>query len=221
MRKKFWRGRGRLPNRMHSHKEERILEYLAMMAVKYKIDSNEFFNCIVKAWNKGESGCKQLKVRCRKRMRDSAIFIFTAGYEVLAQFPISTRILKGENDLKNYMDNVCVKAPSVEGAANLKIKDLHARMKKVSLKARVLKVPERNMVYTRFGAEAYVANVLIGDETGRIRIALWNLQIDKVSEGDLIRIENCRVASFRGERQLRIGKHGKITVVKNAEYLSN
>ena len=88
-------------------------------------------------------------------------------------------------------------------------------MKKVSLKAMVLEVPERNRVYTRFGAEAYVANVLLGDETGRIRIAVWNLQIDKVSEGDIVMIENCRVASFRGERQLRIGKHGKITVVKN------
>ena len=62
-------------------------------------------------------------------------------------------------------------------------------MKKVSLKAMVLKVPERNMVYTRFGAEAYVANVLLGDETGRIRIALWNLRIDKVSEGDIVMIE--------------------------------
>jgi replication factor A1 len=215
MRKKFWRGGGRLPKSMHSHKDERILDYLAVMAVKYKIDSNKFFNCIVEAWNKGESGCGQVKVRCRKRMRDSAIFIFTVGCEVLAQFPISTKILNGKNDLKNYVDTVCIKAPQVEEAANLKIKDLQAGMKKVSLKARVLKVPERNMVFTRFGAEAYVANVLIGDETGRIRIALWNLQIDKVSEGDLIMIENCRVASFRGERQLRIGKHGKITVVKN------
>ena len=215
MRKKFRRGRGRLPKRMHSHKDEGILGYLAVMAVKYKIDSNKFFNCIVEAWNKGESVCNQLKVRCRKRMRDSAVFIFTAGYEVLAQFPISNGILKGKNELENYMDTVCFKAPSVEESANLKIRDLHVGMKKVSLKAMVLEVPERNMVYTRFGAEAYVANVLIGDETGRIRIALWNLQIDKVSEGDIVMIENCRVASFRGERQLRIGKHGKITVVKN------
>lgn len=217
MQKKNWRGRGRLPKSMHSHKDEKILEYLAMIVVKYKIDPDEFFSCIVKAWNKGETGCNQVKVICRKRMRDSAIFLFTADSEVLAQFPISTRILKGENDLKNYMDAICVKAPQVEEAVNLKIKDLHAGMKNVSLKARVLKVPERNRVYTRFGAEAYVANVLIGDETGRIRIALWNLQIDSVSEGDLIMIENCRVASFRGEHQLRIGKHGKITVVKDAE----
>ena len=215
MRKKFRRGRGRLPKRMHSHKDEGILGYLAVMAVKYKIDSNKFFNCIVEAWNKGESVCNQLKVRCRKRMRDSAVFIFTAGYEVLAQFPISNGILKGKNELENYMDMVCFKAPSVEESANLKIRDLHVGMKKVSLKVMVLEVPEQNMVYTRFGAEAYVANVLIGDETGRIRIALWNLQINKVSEGDIVMIENCRVASFRGERQLRIGKHGKITVVKN------
>ena len=218
MRKKFWRSRGRLPKSMHSHREDRILEYLAMMAVKYMVDPDEFFICIVKAWNKGESVCSQVKVRCRKRMKDSAIFIFTADREVLAQFPISTRILNGENELKNYVDNVYVKAPRVAEAANLKIKDLKAGMKRVSLKARVLEVPERNMVYTRFGVEAYVSNVLIGDETDRIRIALWNQQIDEVSEGDLIMIENCRVASFRGERQLRIGK---IKVIKNSASLSN
>jgi len=212
---------GRLPKRMHSHKDEGILGYLAMMAVKYMVDPKEFFSCIVEAWNKGESVCNQLKVRCRKRMRDSAVFIFTADREVLAQFPISTRILNGKNELKNYVDNVYVKAPRVAEAANLKIKDLKAGMKRVSLKARVLEVPERNMVYTRFGAEAYVSNVLIGDETDRIRIALWNQQIDEVSEGDLIMIENCRVASFRGERQLRIGKNGKIKVIKNSASLSN
>ena len=216
MQKKFWRGRGRLPKSIHTHRDDRILGYLAVMAVKYKIDSDEFFSCIVEAWNKGESVCSQVKVRCRKRMRDSAIFIFTAGCEVLAQFPISNGILNGKNELENYMDATRIKAPSVREAANLKIKDLQAGMKKVSLKARVLEVPERNRVYTRFGGEAYVSNVLLGDETGRIRMALWNLQIDKVSEGDIIMIENCRVASFRGERQLRIGKHGKITVVKNA-----
>jgi len=66
-----------------------------------------------------------------------------------------------------------------------------------------------------------VSNVLMDDETGRIRIALWNQQIGEVSEGDTVMIENCRVASFRGERQLRIGKNGKIKVVKNVKCPSN
>ncbi|MCW4020770.1 MAG: hypothetical protein NWF14_06045 [Candidatus Bathyarchaeota archaeon] len=221
MQKKFWRGRGRLPNSMHSHKDERILGYLAMMAVKYKIDSNKFFDCIVKAWNQRESECNQVKVRCRERTRDSAIFIFTAGHEVLAQFPVPTGILQGKNELENYMDMVCVKAPQVEETTNPKIKDLKAGMKRVNLKAKVLEIPEPNRVYTRHGTEAYVTNALVGDETGTTRMNLWNQQINMVSKGDLIKIENCTVASFRGERQLRIGKHGRITVVKNAESLSN
>ena len=220
MRKKFWRGRGKLPKSMYSRKDDKVLGYLAIIAVKHKVDPNEFFSCIVDAWNLGESRCNHLKVKCRRRMKDSAIFIFTAGHKVLAQFPISTEILNRETDLKDYMSNVHVKAPSVKKADNLKIKDLKAGMKGVSLKARVLEIPEMKRVYTRFGLEAYVTNVLLCDETGRIRMALWNLQVDKISEGDIVMIENCRIASFRGERQIRIGKNGKIRVIKNTASLS-
>ena len=53
------------------------------------------------------------------------------------------------------------------------------------------------------------------------RMNLWNRQINMVSQGDLIKIENGTVARFRGERQLRIGKHGKITVVQDTEPLAN
>jgi len=163
----FWRGRGRMAGRGESaSKRRKILEYLAVLAVKYNIDANEFLNCIVEAWNQEESKCEQVNVWCRERTRDRAIFL---------------------------------------------------GMKKASLKARVLEIPEPNRVYTRHGTEAYVTNALIGDETGTIRMNLWNRQINMVSQGDLIKIENGTVARFRGERQLRIGKHGKITVVQDAE----
>ncbi len=78
----------------------------------------------------------------------------------------------------------------------------------------MLEIPKPKTVHTRFGSKACVSNALIADETGSIRISLWNQQINTISEGDVINIENGKVARFRGERQLRIGRHGNLTVNK-------
>ena len=222
MPKTFWRGLGSTTSRRGSaSKRQKILKYLAIVAVKNNVDANEFLNCIGEAWAQEASKCGQVNVRCRERTKDSAIFLFTAGHEVLAQFPIPTEILQGKNELEDYMDMVHIKVPSVVEAADPEIKDLKAGMKKVNLKARVLEIPEPNMVYTKHGTVACVTNALVGDETGTIRMNLWNQQIDMVSEGDLIQIENGTVRRFRGERQLRIGRHGKITIVQDAESLAS
>jgi len=98
--------------------------------------------------------------------------------------------------------------------ANPRIKDLKAGMKQINLKARVLEIPKSKMVYTRSGMMAYVSNALIADETGSIRISLWNQQINIISEGDLINIKKGKVARFRGERQLRIGRHGSLSIIE-------
>ena len=96
---------------------------------------------------------------------------------------------------------------------NPRIKDLKAGMKKVDLKAKVLKIPTPKRVPTKFGTIVNLSNVLIGDETGTITMTLWNQQIYMVSKGDRINIENGRVVTFRGERQLRIGKSGSLSVI--------
>jgi replication factor A1 len=52
--------------------------------------------------------------------------------------------------------------------------------------------------------------VLIGDETGTIKLCLWNGQIDGVSVGNTVQIENAQASMFRGERQLSLGKKGTL-----------
>jgi replication factor A1 len=203
-------------SRGSASKRRKILEYLAVIAVKHSIEAKDLLNCILEAWNQQQSECNQLTVKCRERTGDSANFLFTVGSEVLAQFPIPIQVLRGSNELESYMDIVHIKPMSDEGM-NYRIKDLKAGMRKVNLKASVLEIPEPNQVYTRHGTVASVTNVLIGDETGTIRMNLWNQQINMVSEGDLIQIDNGTVARFRGERQLRIGKHGKITIAQDGE----
>jgi replication factor A1 len=216
MGRRVWRGRGRPPNSVYSYKNRRILEYLARIAVMHEVDSSRFFDCIVEAWNHKESECRHLVIRCRKKTKDAAIFLFTNVQKVVAQFRIPTTILQGDNQLESYMRTMHSRGGSSvksRESANPKIGNLKAGMKRINLKARVLEIPESKMVYTRFGSTACVSNALIADETGSIRISLWNQQINTVSEGDVINIINGKVASFRGERQLRVGRRGSLNVI--------
>jgi replication factor A1 len=221
MAKQIWRGRGRPPNSMPSYKDGRILENLARIAMLHKVDSNEFFDRIVEAWNHDGSECGQLTVKCRKRTRNSAIFLFTNGRKVVAQFPISNAILQGKNQLESYTETILARISSVknfEGVTS-KIGDLKVGMKRVSLKAEMLEIPKSRIVYTRYGTTACVSNALIRDETGSMKMSLWNQQIDMVHKGDVVDVKNGEVAWFSGERQLRLGRSGSLSVIECAQKL--
>ena len=218
MAKHVWRGRGRPLKGMHSYKDGRILENLARIAVLHKVDAREFFNRIVEAWNHEESECEQVIIKCRKRTKNSAIFLFTNGREVIAQFPISITILQGRNQLESYTKTILARISSVKNfeGVNSKIGDLKVGMKKVSLKAEVLEIPKSKIVYTRYGTTACISNALIRDETGSMKMSLWNQQINMVHKGDVIDVKNGTVAWFSGERQLRLGRSGSLSVIECA-----
>jgi replication factor A1 len=223
MAKQLWRRRGRPLNDRPSYKDGRILETLAEIAILHKVDSNEFFNRIVEAWNHDDSECGQLAVLCRKRMRNSAIFLFTKvrkrSREVVAQFPISITILRGENQLERYTETILARTSSVKHAQSVtsKIGDLKVGMKKVSLKAEVLETPKPRVIYTRYGTTACVSNTLIRDETGSMKMSLWNSQISMVHKGDKVEVKNGEVARFSGEKQLRLGRSGSLSVIECAQ----
>ncbi len=95
----------------------------------------------------------------------------------------------------------------------MNIKDLQNGMKRVSIRAKVLEKSEPREVRSRFKDEPLkVADAIISDETGKIKLTLWNEQIDQVNTGDMVAVENGYVTSFRGEIQLNVGKFGKLAV---------
>jgi replication factor A1 len=95
----------------------------------------------------------------------------------------------------------------------LKIKELRNGMKRLDVEGKVTDKSETREVTSRFKNETYkVASAVIADETGTVKLTLWNEQIDQVNVGNIVKIENGYVSSFRGEIQLNIGKFGKLTV---------
>ena len=86
-------------------------------------------------------------------------------------------------------------------------------MKQVTVEAKVIEKSETREVMSRFKAETYkVANAVISDDTGTIKLTLWNDQIDQVNVNNIVKVENGYISSFRGEIQLNIGKYGKLSV---------
>jgi replication factor A1 len=86
-------------------------------------------------------------------------------------------------------------------------------MKRVTVEANVVEKGETREVRSRYKDETYnVADAVVADETGSIKLTLWNEQIDQVDVGNKIKIENGYVTSFKGEIQLNVGKFGTMTV---------
>ena len=93
------------------------------------------------------------------------------------------------------------------------IKDLTDGMKRVSVEAKVVEKGDPREVRSRFKDETYrIVDAIVADETGSVKLTLWNDQIEKVNVGDNIKIENGYVTSFKSELQLNVGKFGTLTV---------
>ena len=215
MRNEAWNTRGR-PPRDRSYKDMQLLRYLASISVKHKIDSGEFFSSFLYAFQHEEAVCEELLIECRVKAQDHAIFLVTKSHKVIGQFPISEHILAKTNPLKEFTYKSSFKRNSVPQTKSChnQIEDLRVGMKRVNVKAKVLEVSKPRMVSTRFGSYANVVNALVSDKTGTIQLPLWNKQIDEISAGDLIQVENANVIAFRGVRQLQVGRSGKLSIMK-------
>ncbi len=96
----------------------------------------------------------------------------------------------------------------------MNIKDLRNGMKRVEVEAQVTEKGNPREVMSRYKDETYtVADAVVADETGSIKLTLWNEQIDQVNVNDKIKIENGYITSFKGEIQLNVGRYGKLTVL--------
>ena len=217
MRNKMWTTRGRPPGGYHSYHDIRLLEYLARISAKNKIDSGKFFSSFLDAFQNEEATCGELSIECRVKTRDQAIFLITSTHKVVAQFPIPVHILAKTDPLLEFTYRLsCIRKSAREAKSNqYQIGDLRAGMKSVNIKARVLEVSPPKVVATRFGLYASVSNVLVTDATGVIQLPLWNKQIDEISVGDLVQIEKANVIVFRGVRQLKVGRTGKVSAIRN------
>ncbi|MCK5628654.1 hypothetical protein KAI12_04230 [Candidatus Bathyarchaeota archaeon] len=193
-------------------------EYLAFISVKYEVDPDQFFNAIISAGENRKVKCGDLSIEGRGKTNNKHIFLIMKNGKVVAQFPISKEfLLERENPLRNFVETERIRrclSKKNERPDSQSIGDLRTGLRHVNLKAKIVEVSEPKLVFTKYGNYANVAKALIEDETGSIKLCLWNDQINSVSIGDTVKIENARTYMFRGEKQLSLGKNG---VLNNLE----
>lgn len=121
--------------------------------------------------------------------------------------------LISENGAAHIIANeLGVELIKTEGEA--KIGDLYAGMRNVTVPGRVTRKWELR-TFNKEGREGRVANFLIGDETGQVRVTLWNEQTDlfaQLNEGDTVRVKNAWVKENRGYKELHLNKDAKLEI---------
>ncbi len=84
-----------------------------------------------------------------------------------------------------------------------------------NLELRIVEIQEPREIITKYGRQSKVCDAWAEDEKGdKVRISLWNGEIERVSEGACIRITNGWARTFRDELQVSAGLHGQLDIVE-------
>jgi replication factor A1 len=92
----------------------------------------------------------------------------------------------------------------------MEISELKAGMRNVSITGKIDSVGEPRTVNLKAGGTNTVADAIISDESGSIKLSLWGEEINNVQPGDRVSVENGYINTFRGENSLNVGKFGKL-----------
>jgi replication factor A1 len=97
----------------------------------------------------------------------------------------------------------------------MEIKEIQANQGKIDVVAKVVE-KEEPRTFEKFGKQGSVCNAKIKDDSGEIKLTLWNEDVMKVSLGDKIHVKNGWCSEYKGERQLSSGKFGEIEIVESS-----
>lgn len=203
-----------------NHREPAVIENLAFLSVKHGVFLAELYQAIASARTEGKSLCGEMSIRYRGRADREAIFLITKEDKVIAQFRIPEDLLFRENiPFDRWMDTDKMRKQlsrqnSVSPHSTL-IQNLRHGMKKVNLEAEVLEMQKPQLIHTQFGNSVWLTKAVISDETGKIKLSLWGEQSNQAAVGGIVEIRNAQVRTFKGERQLSLGRNGSISVVQN------
>ena len=199
-------------------KNKKTIRHLAFLSAKYSVQLSEIFDSLVSANEHGTATCASLAVEYRGNTGKEAIFLITQDDRIVVQFRISMEyLLRKDLRFESWMNTDKIRRQLAKqacgGNVSTVVRNLRYGMKEVNVEAEVLAKPHPSFVRTRFGSSAAVTNAWVGDETGKIKLCLWNDQANCITIGDIVEIRNASVKAFRGERQLTIGRNGALSII--------
>lgn len=205
---------------------DRDFMYLLMLSKKYDLEPIALHNALVEAKDCKESKCGSLSIRFRE-LRDNALcFMFSRNDRAVAQTAISehsiAKLREVPQELMRLLKDRDQKSTATDrGESERPISDLQVGMRHVNLRARVIDKSKVRAVRSRDGLPLAVCSATLSDGTGRIRLSLWNRQIDSVAKNDVVVIREATVRHFRGEMQLSIPRRtGSISIVHSVDEIT-
>jgi len=215
----WWQREQRGRPRGNSNAYYAHLKSIVKIARKHDVDPKRLVDAFVEAWENTLAQCGRLTISRRGITRGSATFLITKEEKVVWQFPVALENVRNPEVLKKLIQDMPIPQPLEQERYRKKqqIDNLRFGMKGIDVKATIVEVPPIKPVISRWGSECYVSNVMIADETGSIRLSLWNKQIDKVSVGDEVELTNCSVSRFAGQPQLRLRRKSTMSVINHLQ----
>jgi replication factor A1 len=147
---------------------------------------------------------------------DIATFLITRDREIIAQVRLNSRILDylaGPEALNLRFEGY--PAPKPLQAKDLEIKDLNSETRRFNLNAKVTEKSSPQTILSRWGTTLLLSTATIADRSGTIKLPLWKDQVDMISVGDRLRIENARLKKFRGELQVKLDRLARLRIIEN------
>jgi replication factor A1 len=92
----------------------------------------------------------------------------------------------------------------------LNIQDLKPGMSHVNITVDVLNSSESIKVVKSAGVDHKIHESEVGDESGSIKLVLWDEKIiPNLKTGDIVKIENGFATSFKGVWRINVGRYGE------------
>ncbi|HLC71757.1 MAG TPA: OB-fold nucleic acid binding domain-containing protein [Candidatus Nanoarchaeia archaeon] len=98
--------------------------------------------------------------------------------------------------------------------AQLKIKEIYAGMRNVATVGKVVRKFEMRE-FSKGDKTGKVCSLVLGDETGTIRVVFWNEQVEhtqKINEGDVLQIKEAYVRENNENKEIHIGERSQISI---------
>lgn len=157
-------------------------------------------------------------------MGNDGVFLITQNDHVMTQLKLTSKLLEylGKTDLRSLqLEGRSLGERVRSEPVDLMIKDLSSETRRFNLQAKVAEKSTPRIILSRQGRELLLSTATISDGSGTIKLPLWNAQVDVVSVGDTLHIENAQLKRFRGELQVSVGKSTTLKVVGKGNDRSN
>lgn len=86
--------------------------------------------------------------------------------------------------------------------------------RRIDMELKIVEMEEPRTYTSRTGKEGRVTTAVGEDDSGRIKISLWDADIDRVKVGNRVKITNGYARLFRDEVHVSAGIYGKLEVLE-------